>query len=57
MSALASYKTTALYATIASNGTPAISSSVPTEGISLRVVEKTTMPDGQLGIKFQVYAC
>lgn len=57
LSALSSYKTTALYATPGSNGCPVVSSSVPTNGISLRVVEKTTMPDGSLGVKFQVYAC
>lgn len=57
ISALANYKTTALWATWGSDGTHTISSSAPTEGIKLRVIEKTTMPDGQLGVKFQVYAC
>lgn len=57
ISALASYKETALYATAGSNGTHTISSSAPSEGIKLRVIEKTTMPDGTLGVKFQVYAC
>lgn len=57
ISALASYKETALYATPGSNGCPVVSSTVPTEGISLRVVQKTTMPDGTIGVKFQVYAC
>lgn len=57
ISALASYKETALYATAGSNGVHVISATAPTEGIKLRVIEKTTMPDGQLGVKFQVYAC
>lgn len=57
ISALASYQTVALYATNGSDGTHTISSTPPTEGLKLRVIEKTTMPDGQLGVKFQVYAC
>lgn len=57
ISALASYKTTALYATYGSDGSHVVSASAPTEGLKLRVIEKTTMPDGTLGVKFQVYAC
>lgn len=57
ISALASYKEVPLYATAGSNGTHVISATAPTEGIKLRVIQKTTMPDGTLGVKFQVYAC
>lgn len=57
LDALASYKETALYATAGSDGTHVVSATPPTTGIKLRVIEKTTMPDGQLGVKFQVYAC
>lgn len=57
ISALASYKQVPLYASVGSDGSHVVSASAPTEGIKLRVIEKTTMPDGQLGVKFQVYAC
>ena len=59
-SALDAVASTALYATCGSNGCPVISSSLPSDNptpIVLRVVKKTTMPDGTLGIQFQVYAC
>lgn len=56
ISALASYKTTPIYGGAASDGSIRISATAPTFGPKLRVVEKTTMPDGQLGLKFQVYA-
>jgi len=55
ISALASYATTALYGGIGSDdGSILISASAPTQGPKLRVVAKTTMPDGTLGVKFQV---
>ncbi len=57
ISALGSYKTTNLYASVGSDGTPAISSSAPTSGLAMRVVEYTTMPDGQKAVKLQVYSC
>lgn len=57
VSALASYKTTPLYAGIAEDGTHKISATAPTIGPVLRVIEKTTMPDGTLGVKLQVYSC
>ena len=36
------------------NGTIALGTSAPVKGPVLKVVEKTTMPDGTLGVKFQV---
>ena len=57
ISALASYATTPLYATAGEDGSHVISATAPTTGLKLRVIEKTTMPDGTLGVKFQVYAC
>ena len=53
--AVASYATTPLYGTQCSNGSILVSATAPTEGISLRVIKSTTMPDGQFGIKFQAY--
>lgn len=55
ISALASYATTPLYGGISSDGAILVSATAPTVGPKLRVIAKTTMPDGQLGIKFQVY--
>ncbi len=55
LSALASYKTTALYGGISEDGSIAVSSAAPTVGPVLRVVADTTMPDGTKGIMFQVY--
>jgi hypothetical protein len=57
ISALASYKEVPLYAAPGSDGSHVVSATPATEGIVLRVIEKTTMPDGTLGVKFQVYAC
>lgn len=55
VSALESYKSTALYGGIGSDdGSILVSAGAPTIGPKLKVVEKTTMPDGTLGIKFQV---
>lgn len=55
ISALASYAATPLYGGIGSDdGSILVSASAPTQGPKLKVVEKTTMPDGTLGIKFQV---
>lgn len=52
--ALDDIATTPLYGGISDEGAIAISDSAPQAGPVLLVVEKTTMPDGQLGIKFQV---
>lgn len=57
ISALESYASTALYAGIAEDGSHKISATAPTVGPKLRVVEYTTMPDGQPAVKLQVYAC
>lgn len=55
VSALGSYATTALYGGIGSDdGSILVSATAPTQGPKLRIVEKTTMPDGTLGVKFQV---
>lgn len=57
ISALESYATVPLYGGIGSDdGSILVSAGAPTVGPKLKVVEKTTMPDGQLGIKFQVIA-
>lgn len=55
VSALGSIASTALYGGIGSDdGSILVSASAPSVGPILKVVAKTTMPDGQLGIKFQV---
>lgn len=54
VSALASYKSTALYGGISSEGAILVSATAPTVGPKLKVIEKTTMPDATLGVKFQV---
>ena len=46
--------TTALYGGISDEGAIAVSATKPTAGPVLLAVEKTTMPDGQLAMKFQV---
>lgn len=52
--ALGAIATTPLYGGIGSDGSIKVSATEPTVGPKLLVVAKTTMPDGQLGIKFQV---
>ena len=52
--ALEKIKTTALYGGISEQGAIKVSATAPTVGPVLRVVEKTTMPDGQLAVKFHV---
>lgn len=54
--ALAGIKTTALYGTFCSNGAIKVVKTRPTTGPVLGIVEDTTMPDGQHGVKFHVYA-
>ena len=56
-SALASCKTSAMYGGQSTVGAIALSTTPPTVGPVLKVIEKTTMPDGQLGVKFQVMSC
>ena len=46
--------TTPMYGGICANGTIQVMDAAPTAGPVLKVVEKTTMPDGQFAIKFQV---
>lgn len=45
---------TALYGGVSDNGAILLVKAAPTEGPVLKAVEKTTMPDGQFAIKFQV---
>lgn len=52
--ALGAIATTKLYGTQSADGSILVSATAPTEGIKLLVIQKTTMPDGQLGVKFQV---
>ena len=52
--ALGAISTTKLYGTQSADGSILVSATAPTAGIKLLVIQKTTMPDGQLGIKFQV---
>lgn len=56
VSALANYKTAVLYGGISSTGAILVSATAPTVGPKLKVIEKTTMPDASLGVKFQVLA-
>ena len=46
--------TTPLYGGVSDNGAILVSASDPSAGPVLKVVEKTTMPDGTFGLKFQV---
>lgn len=56
ISALAACDTSVLYGGASADGAILVSATAPTFGPKLRVVAKTTMPDGTLGIKFQCYA-
>ena len=56
ISALGSLGTTALYGGAGADGAIAVSASAPAFGPVLKAVKKTTMPDGTLGVKFQVFA-
>jgi len=47
--------TTAVYGGISEIGAIKLSATAPTAGPVLRVIKKTTMPDGTFGLKFQVY--
>lgn len=52
--ALGKIDTTALFGGISEEGAIKVSATAPQVGPVLRLVEKTTMPDGQLAVKFQV---
>lgn len=54
IAAVGAIKTTALYGGISVGGAIKVSATAPTVGPVLRVVEKTTMPDGQFAVKFHV---
>ena len=54
ITALGNIGTTKLYGGQSEDGSIDVSATAPTSAIKLLVIEKTTMPDGQLGIKFQV---
>ena len=43
-----------VYGTQSEIGYIKVSATEPTEGVKLRAIKKTTMPDGQLAVKFQV---
>lgn len=49
-------KAAAVYGGIHTSGAILLSATKPTVGPVLKVVEKTTMPDGQVGFKFQCVA-
>lgn len=52
--ALEAFKTTAVFGQPCANGAIQLTTTKPASGVGLKVVEVTTMPDGQRGIKFQV---
>lgn len=54
VAAAAAIKTTPMYGGVSDKGAIAVSKTAPTTGPVLKVVEKTTMPDGQFALKFQV---
>jgi hypothetical protein len=54
-SALDALDSTPLWAGIDASGAHLVSATAPTIGPKIRVIKKTTMPDGTLGLKMQVY--
>lgn len=54
VTALEAIDTTAVYGGASAEGAIALSATKPTAGPVLKVVEYTTMPDGQPAVKFQV---
>lgn len=54
-SALDDLDSTPLWAGIDASGAHLVSATAPTIGPKIRVIKKTTMPDGTLGLKMQVY--
>lgn len=55
LSAMADCKTSVFYGGACANGAIAVSATKPTYGPVLRVVEKTTMPDGTDGLMFECF--
>lgn len=49
--------TVPLFGTVSDTGAILVTGTAPDSGVILKAVEKTTMPDGQLGVKFQVLSC
>nr|DAP01275.1 MAG TPA: hypothetical protein [Caudoviricetes sp.] len=56
VAALDAIADTPVYATYCENGCHKLTKTKP-EGIAIKVIKKTTMPDGQLGVKLQVLDC
>ena len=54
-SALDALDSTPLWAGIDASGAHKVSATAPTVGPKIRVIKKTTMPNGTLGLKMQVY--
>ena len=54
-SALEALDSTPLWAGIDASGAHKVSATAPTAGPKIRVIKKTTMSDGTLGLKMQVY--
>jgi len=54
--ALGAIGTTKLYGMPSADGSIKVSATAAASGLSLMIIEKTTMPDGTLGVKFQVIA-
>lgn len=54
ITALKAYKTTAVYGKADATGAVCLTTTAPTAGLKLKVVEYGTMPDGQKGVKLQV---
>ena len=57
VTALEGVATTPVYGGISANGSIKVSATKPVVGPVLNVIKKTTMPDGQLAVQFQVYEC
>lgn len=54
-SALDALDSTPLWAGVDAKGAHLVSATAPTVGPKIRVIKKTTMPNGTLGLKMQVY--
>lgn len=54
ITALKAYKTATVYGKTDPTGAVCLTSTAPTVGLKLKVVEYGTMPDGQKGVKLQV---
>lgn len=57
LTALQAYKTVPVYGKRDACGAVALTKTAPASGLTLKVVEYATMPDGQKGVKLQVVAC